>query len=343
VIQEDLPRDEEQELYEHYRFAADPGQDIMRIDKFLVDRIPDTSRNKIQEAARAGNILVNGKTVKPNHKIHPRDEVSVVMPYPVREFELIAEDIPLDIIFEDDEVIVLNKPAGLVVHPGFGNFTGTLVNAFMFHLNNLPGGEAAGMRPGLVHRLDKNTSGLMVVAKTDFALAHLARQFFERTSGRTYQAMVWGDLADDAGTVDAFIGRSLKDRKLRAVFPHEDYNSKHAVTHYKVLQRFGYVTFVECKLETGRTHQIRVHMQHLGHPLFNDTEYGGDKIMRGTTFTKYKQFVKNCFEACPRHALHAKTLSFDHPTTGQRLSFDSDLPADMQALLQKWEGYLGGR
>lgn len=342
-MEEEIIQDEEQELYEHHRFTADPGQELMRIDKFLVDRIKDTSRNRIQAAARAGNILVNGKTVKPNHKIHPKDEISVVMPYPVREFELIAENIPIDIVYEDDEVIVLNKTAGLVTHPGFGNFTGTLVNALLYHLNQLPGGEAAGVRPGLVHRLDKNTSGLMVIAKTDFSLSHLARQFFERTTERTYQAIVWGDVAEDEGTIEAFIGRSLKDRRLRDVFPHEDNNSKNAITHYKVIKRFGYVTFVECKLETGRTHQIRVHMQHIGHPLFNDTEYGGDRILRGTTFTKYKQFIKNCFEACNRHALHAKTLGFEHPVKGAFMSFDSELPTDMQVLLEKWDGYVAPR
>jgi 23S rRNA pseudouridine1911/1915/1917 synthase len=329
---------DEQELFEHYRYVADPGQELLRIDKFLIDRIPDTSRNKIQEAARAGNIRVNNAAVKPNYKVRPGDQISVVLPYPVREFELIAENIPLDIVFEDDDLMVLNKPAGLVTHPGFGNFTGTLVNGLLYHFGNLPGGEAAGVRPGLVHRLDKNTSGLMVVAKSEFALSHLARQFFERTTGRTYHALVWGNLAEDQGTIEGNIGRSNRDRKVMAVFDDPEIG-KPAVTHYRVLRRFNYVTLVECRLETGRTHQIRVHMQFIGHPLFNDPEYGGDRILKGTTFTKYKQFVQNCFDVCPRHALHARTLAFDHPATGERMEFSYDIPTDMVQVMEKWERY----
>jgi 23S rRNA pseudouridine1911/1915/1917 synthase len=328
------------ELFEHHKFIADPGQELLRIDKFLIDRIPNTSRNKIQESARAGNILVNGNAVKNNYKIRPGDEVSVVMPYPVREIELLAEDIPLDIVFEDETLLVINKVAGMVSHPGFGNFSGTLVNAVLHHLGVLPGGTDAGVRPGLVHRLDKNTSGLMVLAKTDFAMSHLARQFFDRTSSRKYHAIVWGDFETDEGTVTGNIGRSLKNRKVMSVFPDGEVG-KHAVTHYKVLRRFGYVTLLECKLETGRTHQIRAHMQYIGHPLFNDPEYDGDRILSGTTFTKYRQFVENCFQVCPRHALHAKTLGFNHPETGERMEFDSDLPKDMSLLLEKWERYVG--
>ncbi len=342
MSEEELNPDDEQELYEHYRYVADPGQELLRIDKFLIDRIPDTSRNKIQEAARAGNILVNEQTVKPNYKVRPDDVISVVLPYPVREIELIPEDIPLEIVYEDEALVVVNKAAGMVTHPGYGNYTGTLINALLHHFGTLPGGAKAGERPGLVHRLDKNTSGLMVVAKSEYALTHLARQFFDRTTNRKYQAVVWGDVAENEGTITGHIGRSLKNRKVMSVFPEGEYG-KHAVTHYKVVRRFGYVTLVECKLETGRTHQIRAHMKHIGHPLFNDPEYGGDKILKGTTFTKYKQFVQNCFEVCPRHALHAQTLGFQHPDTGERFQFDSAIPNDMVEMMEKWERYVASR
>ena len=333
------PIEENGEMFEHHRVQTDKGQTVMRIDKFLIDRIPDTSRNRIQVAARNGNILVHGKPVKPNYKVKPFDDISIVLPYPVREIELIPEDIPLDIVYEDDELLVINKPAGLVVHPGYGNYTGTLVNALVYHFENLPNHKSnPSSRPGLVHRLDKNTSGLMVVAKTEDTLTHLARQFYDRTTERRYNAIVWGDLTEEEGTITGHIGRSLKNRKVMDVFPDGEYG-KHAVTHYKTLRRYGYVSLVECKLETGRTHQIRAHFRYLKHPLFNDPEYGGDRILKGTSFTKYKQFVQNCFNACPRHALHARTLGFEHPKTGEFMSFDSKIPDDMQDLMDRWDNY----
>lgn len=329
---------EEEELFEHYRIKSDPGQDILRIDKFLLDRLPNTSRNKIQIAAKNGNILVNGIKVKPNYKIKPLDEVSVVLPYPVREIELIPQDIPIDIVFEDETFVVVNKPSNMVVHPGYGNYSGTMVNALVFHFDNLPSRiEDYFGRPGLVHRLDKHTTGLMVVAKTEIALTKLAKQFYDRTTERRYHALVWGDVKED-GTVIGNIGRSLKNRKVMAIFPDGDHG-KHAVTHYKVLESFGLVTLIECRLETGRTHQIRAHMKHIGHPLFNDLEYGGDSILRGTSSAKYKKFIENCFELIPGQALHAKTLGFEHPTNGDYLRFNSDLPEGFEAILTKWRAY----
>lgn len=330
-----------EELYEHHRIKADPGQEVLRIDKFLMDRIPNTSRNKIQSAARNGNILVNGTAVKQNYKVKPGDEVSIVMPYPVREIELIPQDIPLDIAYEDDDLIVVNKPANMVVHPGYGNYTGTLVNALVYHFEHLPEQKSEYYgRPGLVHRLDKHTTGLLVIAKTEHALTDLAKQFFDRATDRRYWALVWGDVAED-GTVTGHIGRSLKNRKVMNVFPDGEHG-KHAVTHYTVLERFGYVTLVECKLETGRTHQIRAHMKYIGHPLFNDLEYGGDKLLKGTPSAKYKRFVENCFALIPGQALHAKTLGFTHPATGGRIQLSSELPEGFQHILDKWEAYIGG-
>ena len=332
-------KEQEEELFEHYKITADKGQEPLRMDKFLMDRIPNTSRNKLQVAARNGNILVNGKAVKSNYKVKPDDEISIVLPYPVRNLELIPEDIPLNIVYEDDDLIVINKEAGMVVHPGFGNYTGTLVNALVYHFDNLPSlpNNYFG-RPGLVHRLDKNTSGIMVVAKTEDALTHLAKQFFDRTTQRRYQALVWGDFEEDEGTITGNLARSLKNRKIMAVYDEPEIG-KHAVTHYKVLERFGYTTLVECKLETGRTHQIRVHMKHIKHPLFNDFEYGGDRILKGTVYTKYKQFVENCFSILPRQALHAKSLGFEHPRTGEWMQFESDLPEDMEKGIEKWRNY----
>jgi 23S rRNA pseudouridine1911/1915/1917 synthase len=327
---------EEEELFEHYRFKADPGQEVIRIDKFLIDRLPNTSRNKIQVAAKNGNILVNGEKVKQNYKVKPGDEVSIVMPYPVREIELIPQNIPLNIVYEDDFLVVVNKPANMVVHPGYGNYTGTLVNAMVYHFENLPHRiQDYFGRPGLVHRLDKHTTGLMVIAKTEHALTHLAKQFYDRTTERRYHALVWGDVSQD-GTIN--LGRSLKNRKLMTVFPEADYG-KHAVTHYKVIQRFGLVTLVECKLETGRTHQIRAHMRFIGHPLFNDLEYGGDTLLKGTPSSKYKKFIDNCFELIPGQALHAKTLGFEHPETREFLRFDSELPLGFSGILDKWKSY----
>lgn len=329
---------EEEELFEHYRFKADPGQEVIRIDKFLIDRLPNTSRNKVQVAAKNGNILANGQKVKQNYKVKPGDEISIVMPYPVREIELIPQDIAIDIVYEDDSLVVVNKAANMVVHPGYGNYTGTLVNALVYHFDNLPHRihDYFG-RPGLVHRLDKHTTGLMVVAKTELALTHLAKQFYDRTTERRYHALVWGDVSED-GTITGHLGRSLKNRKLMTVFPDGEYG-KHAVTHYKVLERFGLVTLVECKLETGRTHQIRAHMKYIGHPLFNDLEYGGDTLLKGTPSAKYKKFIENCFELIPGQALHAKTLGFEHPVTGKYLRFDSELPEGFNAILEKWRNY----
>jgi len=331
----EILEEQEEGFFEHHRIVADKGQKLMRLDKFLVDRLERTSRNRIQNAAEDGFVKVNGTPVKSSYKIKPLDVITIEMPYPVRDMELIPENIPIDIVYEDDDLVILMKPMNMVVHPGFGNFSGTLLNAMLFHFQNLPINSDA--RPGLVHRLDKNTTGLMVIAKTEEALTHLGKQFFDRTIDRRYVALVWGDVKED-GTVTGNTGRSLKDRKVFTVFPEGDHG-KHAVTHFKVLKRYGYVTLVECKLETGRTHQIRVHMKHIGHTLFGDFEYGGDKVLKGTTFTKYKQFVQNCLDLLPRQALHARTLSFTHPTTGEWMSFESALPTDMQAVLDKWENY----
>jgi len=334
--EEDITKN--QDLFEHYKFTADNGQDLIRIDKFLMDRIPNTTRNKLQNAISEGHILVNKNSVKANYKVKPKDRITVELSYPPQEIELIPENIPLTIIYEDDDVIVINKQAGLVVHPGYGNFTGTLVNGLIYHFENLPKTDVPN-RPGLIHRLDKNTTGIMVIAKTDHALSHLGKQFFDRTTERRYHALVWGDIKDDDGTIIGNVGRSLKNRKVMHVFPDGDYGKK-AITNFKVIKRYGYVTLVECKLETGRTHQIRVHMKYIGHPLFNDYEYGGDRILKGTTFAKYKQFISNCFTVLPRQALHAKTLGFEHPKTGKWMQFDSELPDDMQTVLSKWETYL---
>lgn len=334
---QEIDQDEE-ELFEHFRFKADPGQEVVRIDKFLMDRMPNTSRNKIQVAAKNGNILVNDRQVKQNYRIKPGDEVSLVLPYPVREIELIPQDIPLNIVYEDDSLIVLNKSANMVVHPGYGNYTGTLVNALVYHFDHLPQRihDYFG-RPGLVHRLDKHTTGIMVVAKTENALTHLAKQFYDRTTERRYHALVWGDVEADV-RIEGNLGRSLQNRKMMTVFPDGDHG-KHAVTNVKVIKRFGLVTLVECKLETGRTHQIRAHMKWIGHPLFHDLEYGGDRIVKGTTSSSYKHFIENCFELIPGQALHAKSLGFVHPETGKWLQFDSELPEGFQLLLEKWERY----
>ncbi|MCT4561840.1 MAG: RluA family pseudouridine synthase [Crocinitomicaceae bacterium] len=337
-LDSDKDLQEDEELYEHYKFVADPGQEVVRIDKYLLDRLPNTSRNKIQVAAKNGNVYVNDAPVKQNYKVKPHDKVSLVLPYPVREIELIPQDIPLDILYEDDQLIVLNKPSNMVVHPGYGNYKGTLVNALVYHFDNLPekSNEYYG-RPGLVHRLDKHTTGLMVVAKTELALTDLAKQFYDRSTERRYHALVWGDVQED-GTVTGHLGRSLKNRKLITVFPEGDYG-KHAVTHYKVVKRYGLVTLVECKLETGRTHQIRVHMKHIGHTLFNDIEYGGDAILKGMKNAKYVRFIENCFSNIPGQALHAKTLGFQHPTTKEWMQFDSELPEGFQNIMDKWEKY----
>jgi 23S rRNA pseudouridine1911/1915/1917 synthase len=335
-------QEENPELYEHHRFIADKGQSLLRIDKFLYHKIENVSRTKIQAAAQAGNILVNEKAVKPNYKVKPKDIISVVLPHPPHVFEIIPEDIPIDIVFEDDDLIVVNKKAGMVVHPGHGNFTGTLVNALSFYLQDAPLFRKGEERPGLVHRIDKNTSGLLVIAKNDFALSHLANQFYNRTTSRKYNALVWGSFEEKEGTIRGNIDRHPRERIRMAVFPEGD-EGKPAVTHYRLLEELGYVTLVECQLETGRTHQIRVHMEYIGHPIFNDERYGGNQILKGTTFTKYRQFVQNCFIELPRHALHAKTLGFIHPRSEKLMNFDTDLPEDMQSVIEKWRRYVGGR
>ena len=339
---DDLDDLEENEMFEHFRLLVDPGQNMLRIDKYLGNRLENASRSRIQAAADAGNIRVNGQPVKSSYKIKPGDEVTIVMDFPRRELQIIPEKMPLDIVYEDDQLIVINKQPGLVVHPGHGNYTGTLVNGLAYYFKDLPLFNSADPRPGLVHRIDKNTSGLLVVAKTEMAKNKLSLQFFEKTTKRKYLALVWGNLKEPAGTVEGNIGRSLKDRQVFTVFPEGDYG-KHAVTHYKVVEELGYVNLVECRLETGRTHQIRVHMKYLGHPLFNDDTYGGDQVLRGTTFSKYKQFVHNCFKLLPRQALHAKTLGFVHPATGEEMLFDSELPADMETVIQKWRDYISNR
>jgi 23S rRNA pseudouridine1911/1915/1917 synthase len=333
---------DEIEQFEHYRFTADPGQGLLRIDKFLSNRLEGTSRNRIQLAAEAGSILVNGKAVKSNYRVKPLDEVSIMMDYPRRELKVIAEDIPLDIVYEDNELLVINKPAGLVVHPGHGNYTGTLVNGLVYRYKDLPMYADEDPRPGLVHRIDKNTSGLILIAKTDVAKLNLALQFFNKTTKRKYVALVWGNLQANEGTIEGNIGRSPKNRQVFTVFPEGDHG-KSAITHYKVIERLGYVNLVECVLETGRTHQIRVHMKHIGHPLFSDDVYGGDKILKGTTFSKYKQFVENCFSILPRQALHAKVLGFKHPITHEEMLFDSELPDDMAQVIERWRNYIGHR
>ena len=318
--------------------AVDKGQAMLRLDKYLVDRMEHCSRSRIQTAADNGNILVNGSPVKSSYKVKPLDKISIVMPYPRRESEIIPENIPLDIVYEDDDIIVVNKAAGMVVHPGVGNHSGTLVHALSYHLRDLEMFSEGNARAGLVHRIDKDTSGLLVVAKNERAHASLAKQFFDHTIYRRYVALVWGNIAEDEGTIIGHIGRNPKDRLQMFVFPNGE-DGKHAVTHYKVLRRYGYVTLVECRLETGRTHQIRVHMSWQGHPLFNDERYGGNRILKGTTFVKYKQFIENCFKLIPRQSLHARALGFDHPSTGEYVQFESELPDDMRAVLQKWDNY----
>ena len=331
---------EEQELFEHFRFVVDKGQAIVRIDKYLVNCMSNTSRNRIQEAAEAGNILVNGKSVKSNYKAKPFDIITIVLAYPPNQFEIIPQDIPLNIVYEDDDIMLVNKQPDLVVHPGFGNFDGTLLNAIAWHLKDNVDFDPNDSRIGLVHRIDKDTSGLILIAKTEQAKTNLGKQFFDKTTQRRYQALVWGNVKEDEGTIVGALARDPRDRMLFTVFPEgENPAAKHAVTHYKVLERIAYVTLVEYRLETGRTHQIRVHSKHIGHTLFNDERYGGHDILKGTTAGKYKQFVKNCFEICPRQALHAKTLGFVHPRTGEFMHFESELPDDMQQLIDKWRGY----
>jgi 23S rRNA pseudouridine1911/1915/1917 synthase len=326
----------EEELFEHYRFDVPKGQAFLRIDKYLMLMVPNSTRNKIQNAAASGDIYVNDVQVKSNYKVKPFDVIRILLSHPPFENRVDPEDIPLDIVYEDEALLVINKPANFVVHPGHGNYTGTLVNALAFHFENLPMNSSE--RPGLVHRIDKDTTGLLVVAKTEAAMTHLAKQFEDKTSEREYIALVWGNVKEDEGTIIGNIARHVKDRMQMAVFADPEIG-KHAVTHYKVLERFGYVTLISCKLETGRTHQIRVHMKHIGHTLFNDERYGGNLILKGTTFTKYKQFIDNCFKTLPRQALHAKTLGFIHPNTGEMMRFDTEVPKDMADCIEKWRNY----
>jgi len=333
---------EQQELYEHYRFDVEQGQSLLRLDKYLSSRIENTSRTRIQNAAGAGNILVNNVPVKSNYRVKPGDQIRIVLPNPPREIELIPEDIPVDIVYEDDDLVVVNKKPGMVVHPAYGNYKGTLVNALMWHLRDLPMFQSGEQRPGLVHRLDKDTSGILVVAKNEYSLNRLSRQFYERTTDRKYIALAWGKPEPPEGSISFNIGRNLRDRKIMQVFP-DGSQGKPAITHYRVIEDLGYISVVECKLETGRTHQISVHFSYIRHPLFNDYEYGGNNILKGTTFTKYQQFVRNCFKILPRQALHAKSLAFDHPVSGKRLFFDSDIPDDMLQVIDKWRKYTAGR
>ena len=328
----------ESDLHEHFTFIVEKGQQPIRIDKYLMNFIENATRSKIQTAAKNGGILVNNIAVKSNYKVRPNDHIRVLFHHPTYEQLLQPENIPLNIVYEDDSVIVVNKPAGMVVHPGHGNYSGTLINALIYHFEHLP--KNSNDRPGLVHRIDKDTSGLLVVAKTEHAMNHLAKQFFDKSSEREYVALVWGHIDEEQGTVEGAIGRHPKNRLQNTVFMGEDAEKgKPAVTHYKVLERLGYVTLVSCKLETGRTHQIRVHMKHIGHTLFNDERYGGNVILKGTTFSKYKQFVDNCFNVLSRQALHAKTLGFDHPETGEFMRFSADLPQDMVTCIDKWRHY----
>jgi len=330
--------EDKEELYEHYRLVSDVGQKILRVDKFLMNRIENTTRNKLQNAAKIGNILANDKPVKSNYRVHPGDVISVVMSFPPRDIEVLSENIPLNVVYEDENIILINKEPGMVVHPAYGNYCGTLVNALTYHFEGKKNSDGEIPKPYLVHRIDKDTSGIMIVAKTELAQTQLASDFFHHTIDRKYQALVWGDFKEDSGTIIGNVGRSLKDRKVMTVFPEGDYG-KHAITHWRVIERFGYVTLIECTLETGRTHQIRAHMRYIKHPLFNDETYGGNKIIKGTTFTKYKQFIENCFNLIPRQSLHAKSLGITHPITKEKLFFDSDLPPDMATVIDKWRHY----
>jgi 23S rRNA pseudouridine1911/1915/1917 synthase len=334
-----LPEEQDDELFEHHRIVADPGQAQLRIDKFLMARLPNVTRTKIQDGIHMGFVKVNEKPIKPNYKVHPDDTITVSLPQPPRDTEVIPENIPLTIVYEDDHLLVINKEAGMVVHPAYQNWSGTLVNALTYHFQNLPQMPGNDGRPGLVHRIDKDTSGLLVVAKNEYTLTHLAKQFFDHSIERTYWALAWGVPDPPQGTIDVHVGRSLKDRRVTTAFPDGDFG-RHAITHYRLLQDLRYVSLVECRLETGRTHQIRAHMKHIGHTLFNDAMYGGDQVLKGTVFSKYKQFVDNCFQLIPRQALHAKTLGFIHPHTKTFMRFDSDLPDDFKNVMLKWEHYV---
>ncbi|HWZ35008.1 MAG TPA: RluA family pseudouridine synthase [Mucilaginibacter sp.] len=338
IKEADVFEQDEQDLYEHLRITVDKGQSLLRVDKFLMHRVENASRNRIQNAIDSGNVLVNDKEIKASYKVKPLDVVSVVLPHPPRDTEVYPENLPVNIVYEDDDVLVVNKAAGMVVHPGYNNYTGTLVNALVYHFQQLPTLPGNDGRPGLVHRIDKDTSGLLLISKNERSMTYLARQFFDHTITRKYVALVWGDLEHD-GSVSGYIGRSVNDRRVMAIYDDPE-KGKWSVTHYKVLERMNYVTLVECELETGRTHQIRAHMKHIGHPLFSDATYGGDKILKGTVFTKYRQFVENCFELMPRQALHAQTLGFTHPSSKKYIHFEAPLPHDFESVLQKWRKYV---
>ena len=341
-MKDEIINDDEQDdelLFEHHRVVADPGQSLLRIDKFLNTRMGNVSRCKIQQGIENGFVKVNESVIKSNYKVHPGDVITVSLPKPPRDTEVKPEKIPLNIMYEDDHLLIINKAPGMVVHPAYNNWSGTLVNALAYHFQNLPQLPGNEGKPGLVHRIDKDTSGLLVIAKTESVMTSLAKQFFDHSIERTYNALVWGELTPPNGTIDANVGRSLKDRRVTTVFPDGDMGRR-AITHYKLLKSLRYVSLIECKLETGRTHQIRAHMRFLGHPIFNDVMYGGDQIAKGTVFTKYKQFVENCFKIIPRQALHAKTLGFHHPIKKEWMQFDSELPEDFKAVLEKWEGYV---
>ena len=336
---EDEKQSSDNSWFEHHRLVVDPKQTLIRLDKFLMDRLPNVTRNKLQEGIRQGFVKVNDEEIKPNYRVRPGDEIVVALPEPPRDTDVVPEDIPLEIVYEDSDLLVVNKPPGMVVHPAYNNWTGTLVNALAFHFQNLPTMPDNHGRPGLVHRIDKDTSGLLVIAKTELSMTRLARQFYDHSIERSYTALVWGLLENDTGTIDVNLGRSYKDRRITTAFPEADYGRR-AVTHYQVIKPLRYVSLVSCQLETGRTHQIRAHLKYIGHPLFNDSAYGGSKILKGTVFSKYKAFVENCFKILPRQALHARSLGFIHPISGKRMKFDSDLPEDFQQLLSKWENYL---
>lgn len=329
---------DEQDLFEHLRVVVDKGQSLLRIDKFLMHRVENASRNRIQNAIDAGNVLVNDKVIKPSYRVKPQDVISVVLPHPPRDTEVYPEDLPIEIVYEDNDVLIVNKAAGMVVHPGFNNYEGTLVNALVYHFNQLPTLPGNDGRPGLVHRIDKDTSGLLLISKNERSMSYLAKQFFDHTINRKYLALAWGDIAED-GTVTGYIGRSINDRRVMSIYDDPE-KGKWSVTHYKVLERMGYVTLIECRLETGKTHQIRAHMKHIGHPLFSDVMYGGDKILKGTVFSKYRQFVENCFEIMPRQALHAQSLGFVHPSLKKDIYFEAPLPADFEGVLDKWRKYV---
>ncbi|ADR21438.1 pseudouridine synthase [Marivirga tractuosa] len=340
-MQEDISKNEQEDdgLFEHHQIKVDPKQDLLRIDKFLMDRLPNVTRNKVQKAIKDGFVQVNGVTIKPNYKVHPDDNIRIALPEPPRDTEVKPENIPLDIVYEDSDLLIVNKEAGMVVHPAHQNWEGTLVNALAYHFQQLPEMQGNEGRPGLVHRIDKDTSGLLVIAKTEKSMTALAKQFFDHSIERTYYALVWGELEDEEGTIDVNLGRSFKDRRITDAFPEGDFG-RTAITHYKVLERLRYVTLIQCNLETGRTHQIRAHMKYIGHPLFNDATYGGDRILKGTQFSKYKSFVDNCFKIIPRQALHAKSLGFIHPSSNKSVHFESELPKDFEEVLEKWRHYI---